>query len=1036
MSTLLKIWQTGFFLLLAALPGFSQSLLDDANTLARCIDILESSESPEDSATIQATAELIAILNHYDMSYVEGGIVAGTWEDLKIRYASNPLINGLLGDSLVLAADDSESFATSKARRFDLKVNTGARENIMEKLYSKQVVSPADYLSVPNIIERYRTPVFPPMQALEISAEKSNRNVNKGILSEAAIIQGLALFILDRAKDEIIINYFERLLKEETPDLLMLFPTVTTEFGNADFSYSDSFIARVRQAFYEDIQKLSIRLPLLLVSDDYFKSLQSDPVAYNLLALYSLVGLVQFDMPIEEAVPVTNRYLYESFSEKTKEVNLILADSAFSSPEYDSLVKLSEDVYVQLKEIYQVLNNSEYLIDSVALVFPESFPNASPAPDRNQYLDKPSYNLDVLFGEDNEFGLNLLPQLLKGELDEEYMAQYNTLDSYDKFFGTERTSQQWRAAGIELAQKLNGAWYNDQSIADIFYEWQDDLVRYKLATDRWMQENDPEGTLKRAQEKFEADVIALQQAIADDKDFWIQNANPTRDQGLAFNALSNLLTSNKFQNIETDVDIDAIEDPGLIDQNLDVVKLLRKMEHFEAVELRFFTLDTVLYAQNPDLYKASPSRKYLIGKKQTAPFSYIKAHIYELENSLVALKKQICTLEDKFAQSTAKARDNAKPILQTTELASNLMYCLHSNDPEKKWLSQEQLETMLDGGRKEAAFLGLMQQRLRRTNGVGLLSASGLADFVRLTVKDINILPDPAAPDSVKALDTLAFFHKASFAVNTLNRLMELPLVTDVKNPGKYIALKKRTKGLEQVPDISEQTLNFIYYLNVKDHGKAISSLIRVFTNLDLSAVKSKDGDMRQPAIHYLQKYGDFIAGLIDARSSRAVENLLQQISDPPGSSRIKRKSPLTVSLNAYLGGTFGQESWRGDALAKDEDFFSMAPTMPIGITLSRLFGQKQRSYSLFVSFIDIGSILVYQPQSVKAVDTDLTFKNMFKPGVQLHSNIKKSPFYWGIGWQYGPQYVEINKEKERVGASRFFLGFGVDVPVKTLYQK
>ncbi|MBK8703549.1 MAG: hypothetical protein IPN33_07940 [Saprospiraceae bacterium] len=422
---------------------------------------------------------------------------------------------------------------------------------------------------------------------------------------------------------------------------------------------------------------------MLLVSDDYFKSLQSDPVAYNLLALYSLVGLVQFDMPIEEAVPVTNRYLYESFSEKTKEVNLILADSAFSSPEYDSLVKLSEDVYVQLKEIYQVLNNSEYLIDSVALVFPESFPNASPAPDRNQYLDKPSYNLDVLFGEDNEFGLNLLPQLLKGELDEEYMAQYNTLDSYDKFFGTERTSQQWRAAGIELAQKLNGAWYNDQSIADIFYEWQDDLVRYKLATDRWMQENDPEGTLKRAQEKFEADVIALQQAIADDKDFWIQNANPTRDQGLAFNALSNLLTSNKFQNIETDVDIDAIEDPGLIDQNLDVVKLLRKMEHFEAVELRFFTLDTVLYAQNPDLYKASPSRKYLIGKKQTAPFSYIKAHIYELENSLVALKKQICTLEDKFAQSTAKARDNAKPILQTTELASNLMYCLHSNDPEK-----------------------------------------------------------------------------------------------------------------------------------------------------------------------------------------------------------------------------------------------------------------------------------------------------------------------------------------------------------------
>lgn len=139
MSTLLKIWQTGFFLLLAALPASVRVCWMMPSALARCIDILESSESPEDSATIQATAELIAILNHYDMSYVEGNIVAGT-SKLKIRYASNPLINGLLGDSLVLAADDSESFATSKARRFDLKVNTGTtkiswRSCILNRLF-------------------------------------------------------------------------------------------------------------------------------------------------------------------------------------------------------------------------------------------------------------------------------------------------------------------------------------------------------------------------------------------------------------------------------------------------------------------------------------------------------------------------------------------------------------------------------------------------------------------------------------------------------------------------------------------------------------------------------------------------------------------------------------------------------------------------------------------------------------------------------------------------------------------------------------
>jgi hypothetical protein len=1034
MSTLKKIWRTAFFLLLTVFPGFSQSLLEDANTLARCIDILENSQSPEDSATIQATAELIAILHHYDMSYSEDNIVAGTWEELKARYASNPLINGLLGDSLVLTIDDTESLATTNARGFDLKVNTGAREKIMDKLYAEQAVSPVDYLSVPNVIARYQTPVFPPIQAMAISADMSNRNARKGIVSEAAIIQGLALFILDRAKDEVIINYLDRLLSEETPQLEMLFPTVMAEFKDVDFSYSDSFMARLRQGFYEDLQKLSLRLPLLFLEDDYFVSLQSDPVAYNLLALYSLISLVQFDMPIEEAVPATNRFLYESFSEKIKEVNLKLAETAFESQAYQALIAEADSAVNQLKNIYRVLNNAEYILDSTILDFKTTFGDAPSPPNVNEYIDESAYNLDVLFGKNEYFGLGLLPQLLKGELDEAYMLQYNSLGSYDKFFGAERSPSQWRAAGIELAQKLNGDWYYNRSIADIFYNWQEDITHYKLATDRWMEETDSIGAFIRAQDQYQAVLIALQDAIVRDKQFWSEKSELSHDNGLAFNALANLLDVNVFQNIELNAPLDAVLDPSIND-NLDAYIFYQKKAQVEAVEERFIALDELLYTKNPDVFESSPLRLYLAGKTMTEPYAFVKAHIEELEQSLSTIHILLDSLESDFAKLPARARNNAKPILQTTELASNLMYCLQSNDPEQKWLTHGQLDTILDGGRNEAAFLGLMQQRLSRTNGVGPLSSDRLADLAQLTVRDLKMLPDPTAPDSIKARDTLAFFRKASFAVNTLNRLLEMPLAADVNKPGKFAPLKSRMESLELVPAASEQALNFIYYLNVKDHGKAISSLIRVFTGLDTSLIASNNNKSKT-AIAYLQKYGDFIAGLIDARSSHAVENLLQQISDPPGSSRIKRKSPLTVSINAYLGGTFGQETWTGDALAEDEDFFSIAPTMPIGITLSGLFGQKQRSYSLFVSFLDIGSILTYQPQSVKAVDTDLTFKNMFKPGVQLHNNIKKSPFYWGVGWQYGPQYVEINKEKERIGSSRFFLSFGVDVPVRTLYQK
>ena len=162
----------------------------------------------------------------------------------------------------------------------------------------------------------------------------------------------------------------------------------------------------------------------------------------------------------------------------------------------------------------------------------------------------------------------------------------------------------------------------------------------------------------------------------------------------------------------------------------------------------------------------------------------------------------------------------------------------------------------------------------------------------------------------------------------------------------------------------------------------------------------------------------------------------MEQISDPPGSSRNKRRSPLSVSLNAYLGGTFGHEIWSGEALTKTEDFYSLAATMPIGITLSRLFGRKKSSFSLFISFLDIGALLSYQPSSVQQAEADFTFKNVFKPGLQAHWNIKKSPFYIGLGWQSGRQFIKANDVKRTVSSNRTFVAFGVDVPIRTLYQK
>ncbi|MCB0631104.1 MAG: hypothetical protein R2824_05205 [Saprospiraceae bacterium] len=1036
-----------------------------------------------DTTAIKAAATVWAILEEYDIQKESDGILNDTWNGLTAKYAKNTFITELVPAIRQEVPEDIALRIKHEAEKIISDRTGGPRQEILADLFSGTASSPAEYLSVNNTLEKYKKPVLLPMQAMQLSAAGSNRNIiDNGLITQANIISGLFMFVLDRAKDEVIINFLDRLVNKETPEFQLLFPTVITEFRNTDFSYSNSFIGRLREAFYEDVQKLTVRLPLLMLQDEYFRPLQADPVAYNLLTLYSMIGLAQFGMPVEEVLPKTNRYLFSSYEEATKEVNLILAETAYASGQYQALITQTETVLGQMKDIYLALYKAEIALDNGTKAFRQRFPNAPPAPNLNDFLAKPDYQLGVLFGEDQKYSLNLVPQLLRGQLDSTYIMGYNTVDDFDRLFGAEQTPQQRRAAGLELVKKLNGVWHNDQSMAEIFRAWQRDLTRAGLAVDKWMQQVDFQGVMLRALRASDRKRERLATAIVDDKMMWKPRLN--QEQKLMFDFLANLISPENFGNTDdltaseffkehlnelTEVSGPLMErgiilDPSLkslsslptndlpgeikgkveqLQYQLGAAKLDRRTNLLLSVEKRVLNLDTTLYSRHPKQQYPGPLQTYMNDRETASPYAQLVTKIDSLQSSLVGVQDQLKLLERTFAASSSRARDNARPALQTTRLATDLLYCFRNNDLQEKWLSPRQLDTLLDGKQTKVAFLGLIHQRLTANQQVSFLSADGLSSLAQMTIIDLHELQPK---DTAAVRDTMGFYRKAAFAVNTLNRILELPLVADPQQPRHYTSLIKRSPKLEKIPEISNQALDFIYYINIKDHSKAISSLIRLFTNLDLNTRESlaiqkgkKPGtgkSKRKELLHYLQKYGDFIADLIDARHKNEVKTILEEIADPPGSSRIKRTHGLTVGINAYLGVTYGREIWNGDDDELDRDFSALAPTMPIGFAVSWLQGKKHSSFSAFVSLLDIGSLFTYQPSSNKAIASDLTFKNVFKPGLQLHWNIPKSPFYLGAGWQYGPQYQTFNGRQTSVEAHRYFFGLGIDVPIKTLYQR
>jgi len=1032
-----------YFLFSQAL--FAQSLSQDAQKMVTAIDILGPQKlTVTDSVKVDALADLLAILHHYDELLNNKISAAEKFRQLPKLYAKNPLLSPLLVDSLFDYPDAILVAADQLAQIRLNEITQAPRQKILDLLGAKKAISPAEYLSVRRTLKRYVTPSIPLAKPMQLAASRSNRNITESIVNtEAAIIKGLFSVIIEGAKKEVITNYLEQMLQEDAPKIREIFPAVVEQFEYIDIAYSNSFVERVRQAFFEDLQLLSIRLPSLMLDDQYFEVLREDPIAYNLLSIYTITGMVQNGVPIQEVMPVTHNFLYNGYEESEKSLNLAIAKKSFETADYQRLIQLSKSLDAQIDAIYSGLESIEnQLLDTI-----EAFENSfADAPIVTHFLDDASNNLGVILnGKNNKFSLRLLPELLTGELNQDRIVNYSSIESYDNFFGTEISPVEWRATGLDLARKLNGTWYRDETIADLLFDWNQQLIEFDAATQKWLLANRPESAT-RILEKVTTQRTALKQVIIEELDFWKDSLD--NNQKIAFELLATIITPPAAEFGSFD-ELLGVTDETKINEGKAII---------QQVEDRLANLNK-RFRKDFKQEQTSPANKYFLSKTEGFSKSFLANRIEVLAKTLEAIAIQIEKIEAQQSNKK-KARDNAIPILQITDVVSRLMYNIQSGQADN-WLNPGMFRRIENNEPLNNVFNGLMQQSLGKVKNIGFFSATALSQLVNLTIQDYYQLKVDQRVDSLQ-FDSLKFYKKAAFAVNTLNRILELPLVVDNQafsqpqnivgtNPSvPFPALKNQFKQLENVPFISRKTLDFIYFLNIKDHSKAVSSLLSLFSKLNLEAnIENLRDSMpedtlkalkRNKAISFLQKYGGFVADLIDAESNAQVQDLMNSKVAPSGSSKLKRTQSVTVGLNAYVGGALGGEIWKGGTLSENDkdEFFRVAPTIPVGVTISKLVGKKDKqSFSAFISLIDLGGFFNYRinADAGKVGDSDFNFQNIFRPGLQVHWNLKDSPFYLGAGVQYGPQSRQVGTNDVLLNTVRYFVGAGIDVPLLVFYQ-
>lgn len=193
--------------------------------------------------------------------------------------------------------------------------------------------------------------------------------------------------------------------------------------------------------------------------------------------------------------------------------------------------------------------------------------------------------------------------------------------------------------------------------------------------------------------------------------------------------------------------------------------------------------------------------------------------------------------------------------------------------------------------------------------------------------------------------------------------------------------------------------------------------------------------------IDKLLKYGSFIAAVAEAKSSAEVSQALEAFALPPGSSRIKKYSAFSVSLNSFVGSGFMLEHTLGK-----QEWLEGVWTWhaPIGIAVNTGFG-KGGALSFYASVLDFGAIVSQKITTINSTSnnqtfpvTQLDFGHIFAPGLFVYYGLPCDlPIAIGFGGQLGPLLTTTNNAGVALSADqkiRFGISLTVDIPITHFY--
>ena len=374
------------------------------------------------------------------------------------------------------------------------------------------------------------------------------------------------------------------------------------------------------------------------------------------------------------------------------------------------------------------------------------------------------------------------------------------------------------------------------------------------------------------------------------------------------------------------------------------------------------------------------------------------------------------------------------------------------------WVSAQQIQALVNNPIAFKIYLGLLYQEatidtIQFGNGVtltGILAAvepkftvyvNGYTRYFTNLGSRMNTLTDLINKHSTIMNDSAKLEQYYQYISSGIDLLESASDVSDLGLGDSTISMdhvffEHAQDSLAKYIGTVRSAANIVWDVKRRSYASAVMNAASIYQAvvLDNSTQTSTN----------LLKYGTFMATIVQADNSDEVEQAIEAMALPAGSSRIKRESPFNVSLNSYVGGFMGEEIIEG--ASNNGGINSFGATAVVGVSISEahsfLFIPGDClffSTSVFMSLVDLGAITSYRAthDSTQSIPT-IQLKDIFSPGVFLSFGLDQTPISLNFGYQVGPLLRSIQASQGSYTNAYHRWGFSicVDIPLLDFYTK